>query len=183
MDKRRDAMLSAAELTLAVNRIVTSVPGRQVGTVGRIRAEPGAPNVIPGRVVMSLELRDLKSEKIEKLFYMIEREAQAIAERRGTPIRFVPLDVASEPAPTDMDMRAVIAESARELGLSYKYMPSGAGHDAQDLARITKAGMIFVPSRDGISHSPDEYTSPEDMANGADVLLRTILKIDQGALE
>jgi len=182
MDKRRDAMLSAAELILAVNRIVTSIPGRQVGTVGRIRAEPGAPNVIPGRVVMSLELRDLESEKIEKLFYMIEREAQAIAQRRNTPIRFLPLDVASEPAPTDTDMRAIIAESARELGLSYQYMPSGAGHDAQDLARITKAGMIFVPSRGGISHSPNEYTSPGDMANGADVLLRTILKIDGGAL-
>jgi len=183
MDKRRDAMLSAAELALAVNRIVTSIPGRQVGTVGRIRAEPGAPNVIPGKVVMSLELRDLESEKIEKLFYMIEREAQAIAERRETPIRFLPLDVASEPAPTDMDMRAIIAESADELGLSYQYMPSGAGHDAQDLARITKAGMIFVPSRGGISHSPNEYTSPEDMANGADVLLRTIMKIDGGALD
>jgi len=80
-------------------------------------------------------------------------------------------------------MREIIAESAGELGLSSKLMPSGAGHDAQDMARMTPTGMIFVPSAGGISHSPKEFTKPEDMANGANVLLQTILKIDQGALE
>ncbi len=178
MDQRQDAMLAAAHLTLAVNRIVTDTPGRQVGTVGRIRAEPGAPNVIPGKVVMSLELRDLSAEKIRSLFSRIREEAGGIAERTGTTIRFAPIDATAEPAPTDEEMRRLIAEAAVELGLTYKLMPSGAGHDAQDVARIAPTGMIFVPSVGGISHSPREFTLPEDMANGADVLLQTILKID-----
>ena len=179
MDQRRDAMLAAAHLTLAVNRIVTETPGRQVGTVGRIRAEPGAPNVIPGKVVMSLELRDLSAEKIRSLFSRIREEAGGIAERTGTTIRFAPIDATAVPAPTDEEMRRLIAEAAAELGLTYKLMPSGAGHDAQDVARIAPTGMIFVPSAGGISHSPNEFTRPEDMANGANVLLQTILKIDR----
>ena len=80
-------------------------------------------------------------------------------------------------------MRKIIAQSAEELGLSYKFMPSGAGHDAQDMTHVAPTGMIFVPSVDGISHSPKEYTSAEDMANGANVLLRTVLAIDGGALD
>ncbi len=179
MDQRRDAMLAAAHLTLAVNRIVTDTPGRQVGTVGRIRAEPGAPNVIPGKVVMSLELRDLSAEKIRSLFSRIREEAGGIAERTGTTIRFSPIDATAKPAPTDEGMRRLIAEAATELDLTYKLMPSGAGHDAQDVARIAPTGMIFVPSVGGISHSPEEFTRPEDMANGANVLLQTILKIDR----
>ena len=80
-------------------------------------------------------------------------------------------------------MRRIISQAADELGMSYKLMPSGAGHDAQDMVHIAPTGMIFVPSVDGISHSPKEFTSPQDMANGASVLLRTILAIDDGALE
>jgi N-carbamoyl-L-amino-acid hydrolase len=79
-------------------------------------------------------------------------------------------------------MRSIIADSAQSLGLTHRLMPSGAGHDAQDMTHIAPTGMIFVPSVDGISHSPKEYTSPEDMANGANVLLRTVLAIDGGAL-
>ncbi len=180
MNKRNDAMLAAAELTLAVNRIITSQPGAQVGTVGRIRAEPGAPNVIPGKVVMSLEIRDLSEEKIRMLFKRIETEAVEIAKKYGTPISFAHIDVDAVPAPTDNQMRAIITAVAETLGLSYKLMPSGAGHDAQDMARIAPTGMIFVPSVGGISHSPAEFTHPRDMANGADVLLHTVLRIDAG---
>ncbi len=183
MNKRRDALLAAAELVLAVNRIVTSVPGKQVGTVGRIRAEPGAPNVIPGKVVMSLELRDLSAGKIDMLYQRIRREAQIIAQERGTPISFSAIDATAVPAPTDERMREIIASAARDLGLSYKLMPSGAGHDAQDMARIAPTGMIFVPSVGGISHSPKEFTRTKDMANGANVLLQTVLRIDEGALD
>lgn len=182
MDRRRDALLAAAHFIIAVNRIVTSVPGQQVGTVGRIAAEPGAPNVIPGRVVMSLELRDLSREKVASLFEKIQQEARAIEERFGVTIRFDPIPANSIPAMTDERVRRLIAESARELGLSYMFMPSGAGHDAQEIARIAPVGMIFVPSVGGISHSPREYSRPEDIANGANVLLQTILKIDRGAL-
>ena len=182
MDQRRDALLAAANLIIAVNKVVTSVPGKQVGTVGRIKAEPGAPNVIPGRVVMSLELRDLSAGRIDSLFRGIQQEAAAIARRSGTRITFTALDVTAVPAPTDKRLRRIIAGAAGELGLSFQLMPSGAGHDAQDMARIAPTGMIFVPSVGGISHSPREYTRPEDMANGANVLLQTILEIDSGAL-
>ena len=182
MNRRQDAMLSAAQLTLAVNEVVTSMEGRQVATVGRIRAEPGAPNVIPGRVVMSLEIRDLDAGKMQQVFDAIMIEADSIAEARQTPIRFEELDVASPPAPTDLHVRKIIAQSAEDLGLSYKFMPSGAGHDAQDMTHVAPTGMIFVPSVGGISHSPKEFTSSEDMANGAAVLLRTVLAIDSGAL-
>ncbi len=182
MNQRRDALVAAAELILAVNRVVTSVPGRQVGTVGRITAEPGAPNVIPGRVRMSLELRDLSAEKIEQLFERIREEARAIEARRGVTITFTPIDATAVPAPTDERLRRLIAETARELGLRTLFLPSGAGHDAQNMARMAPTGMIFVPSVGGISHSPQEYTRPEDLANGATVLLHTILKIDRGAL-
>jgi N-carbamoyl-L-amino-acid hydrolase len=183
MNKRWDAMVSAAELTLAINHVATTMPGRQVATVGRIRAEPGAPNVIPGEVVLSLEIRDLDAWKIQQVFERIQVEAKQIADVRFTPIRFSEIDVASPPAPTDQQMRRIISSAADELGMSFKLMPSGAGHDAQDMTHIAPTGMIFVPSVNGVSHSPKEFTSPEDMANGASVLLRTVLAIDDGALE
>lgn len=182
MDRRRDAMVTAAELVLAINRIASEMPGRQVATVGRIRAEPGAPNVIPGRVIMSLEIRDLESAKIRQVFDDIEREAERIAQQNRTPVRFEPVDVASEPAPTDPRMRSIIAAAASKLNLTSKRMPSGAGHDAQDMTHIAPTGMIFVPSVGGISHSPKEFTSANDMANGANVLLHSILAIDSNNL-
>jgi N-carbamoyl-L-amino-acid hydrolase len=180
MNRRHDAMVSAAELTLAVNRVATSTPGRQVATVGRIHAEPGAPNVIPGKVVMSLEIRDLDAAKIASVFEAVQGEAQKIAQTRQTPISFKALEVSSEPAPTDERLRKIIAKAADSLGLSNKLMPSGAGHDAQEIARIAPTGMIFVPSVGGVSHAPKEFTSPKDLANGANVLLHTVLAIDRG---
>ncbi len=179
MDRRQDALLTAAHLIIAVNEVVTSVPGRQVGTVGRIRAEPGAPNVIPGKVVMSLELRDLSAEKIGSLFQEILKEANIIAEKTGTKITFSPIEATAVATPTDPSIRNIIAESAEELGLSFISMPSGAGHDAQNMAKIFPTGMIFVPSVGGVSHSPKEFTLIKDIANGANVLLHTILKIDR----
>lgn len=179
MDKRLDPMLAAADFIKVVNDVIRSAEGTQVGTVGRISAEPGAPNVIPDRVVLSLEIRDLSAEKMQRLFDSIRLETRDIARRYGTPVEFREIDVAVPPAPTDERIRDVIARSAEELELSVKRMPSGAGHDAQDMARIVPTGMIFVPSVDGISHSPREYTRPEDMANGANVLLRTVLALDE----
>lgn len=183
MGSRNDALLAAARYVQAVNEVVTSEPGRQVGTVGRISAEPGAHNVIPGRVQTSLEIRDLSREVIWSLFRRIEARAAAIAEETGTTFTFTLLDVSSIPATMNEAVRGVISDAADALGLSWVSMPSGAGHDAQDMARIAPTGMIFVPSRDGISHSPREFTTKDDMANGADVLLRSLLAIDAGALE
>jgi N-carbamoyl-L-amino-acid hydrolase len=182
MNRRRDALVSAAEFALAVNRVATSVPGRQVATVGSIRAEPGARNVIPGRVVMSLEIRDLEAKKISDVYDAIRTEASKIAQARQTPISFAELTVAAEPAPTDERMRRTISKAASSLGLTHKLMPSGAGHDAQDMTHIAPTGMIFVPSVGGVSHSPKEFTSSQDMANGANVLLQTVLAIDRGEL-
>jgi len=183
MNRRNDAMVTAAELTLAINRIANDLPGRHVATVGRIQAFPGAPNVIPGKVVMSLEIRDLEAGKMEHVFGLIEAEADRLSDARSTPIHFAELDVASPPAPTDEGMRRIISAAADELGLTYRLMPSGAGHDAQDMALIAPTGMIFVPSIGGISHSPKEFTPAGDMANGASVLLKTVLAIDDGALD
>ncbi len=178
MNNRQDALLAAAKFIEAVNRVVTSVPGRQVGTVGRINALPGAPNVIPGKVVLSLELRDLDATKINSLYEKIRAEADQIATAGKTKFDFKEINV-NIPAPTDTRIRSLISESARELGLSTKLMPSGAGHDAQDMARLGPVGMIFVPSVGGISHSPREFSHPEDIANGANVLLHTLLKLDR----
>jgi len=177
MDHRHDAMLAAARFTLAVNRIVTSRPGRQVGTVGRITALPGAPNVIPGKVVLSLELRDLDAANIHALYDEIVAESQKIGAENGTTFSYKEINV-NIPAPTDPHIRAVIDRSARELGLSTRAMPSGAGHDAQDMTRLGPVGMIFVPSVGGISHAPTELTRPKDVENGANVLLQTVLALD-----
>lgn len=179
MDMRQDSLLAAAHLIIAINRVVTSVPGSQVGTVGRIRAEPGAPNVIPGLVVMSLELRDLSTEKVQSLFERIQREAESIENTTKTKISFSSIEAAAVPAITDTRIRDYIGGAAKELGLSFLLMPSGAGHDARNMAKITPTGMIFIPSVGGISHSPKEYSRSEDIANGANVLLHTILKIDK----
>jgi len=178
MTNRQDALLAAAKFIEAVNRVVTSVPGRQVGTVGRINALPGAPNVIPGKVVLSLELRDLDAGKINMLFERIKAEAEKISAESRTKFDFKEINV-NTPAPTDVRIRSLISEAARELGLTTKAMPSGAGHDAQDMARLGPVGMIFVPSAGGISHSPREFSQPEDIANGANVLLHTLLKLDR----
>jgi N-carbamoyl-L-amino-acid hydrolase len=181
MDRRQDALLTAAHLIIAINRSLTGVPGRQVGTVGRIKAEPDAVNVIPGRVTMSLEIRDLEEEKIDAIFEEIEREAAAIEQKFSTKISFSVGGI-STPVPLDKRMIEIISQSAAELGYSYTLMPSGANHDAKLIAGIAPTGMIFVPSVGGISHSPKEFTRPEDMAKGANVLLQSMLKIDHGAL-
>lgn len=178
MRQRNDALVAASRLAIAVNTTAMELEGRQVATVGRIEAFPGAPNVVPGKVVMSLEIRDLDADQMQQLFDLIQAQAVDIAQSAEVSISFTELDVASPPALTDTAIRDLIAESTEALGYSYQRMPSGAGHDAQDLAKITPTGMIFVPSKGGISHSPYEYTSPEDMANGASVLLHTILALD-----
>ncbi|WP_349352191.1 MULTISPECIES: Zn-dependent hydrolase [unclassified Flagellimonas] len=179
MDARQDALLAAAKYIVAVNEITNSFEGTQVGTVGRIKAEPGAPNVIPGKVVASLEIRDLSSEVIQKVYNAIKEKTEEIAESSNVSVEFLPLDTTAEPALTDTKIQKEIESSAKALGLSYQYMPSGAGHDAQDISRFAPVGMIFVPSKGGISHSPKEFTSAEDMANGANVLLHTILSLDK----
>jgi len=179
MNMRQDALLAAAEFILAVNKIINSHPGRQVGTVGKLSVQPGAYNVIPGKVIAGLEIRDLSYDKLWQMFHEIETQAASISSATNIKITFQYQANPARPALTDKSIQDKIIASAKELGYSYKYMQSGAGHDSQEMALVVPVAMIFVPSVAGISHSPKEYTKPVDMANGANVLLQTILKLDK----
>ena len=178
MPSRRDALVTASKLIVLINEIALRIPGRQVATVGQISVFPGATNVIPGKAVMSLDLRDLSRSKIDSVFGVIQQAADSLAAATGTTIAFTK-KYTVDPAMADSKIRDLIALTAREAGFSTLSLPSGASHDAQDMARIAPMGMIFVPSKGGISHSPEEYTTSRDMANGATVLFRTLLKLDK----
>jgi beta-ureidopropionase / N-carbamoyl-L-amino-acid hydrolase len=178
MDQRRDALLAAARFIEKVNQIVTSVPGRQVGTAGWIKVSPGAYNVVPGKVSLGLELRDLDEKKFVGLFEQIRAEADRLGRMNQTTFSFT-APVISDPALTDKGFQMLIDDTARSFGLKTKTMPSGAGHDAQEIARLGPVGMIFIPSIGGISHSPKEFSTPQDIENGANVLLQTVLKLDR----
>ncbi len=177
MPQRRDALVAAADLIRDVSEVANTTPGRQVATVGRIEAVPGAPNVVPGEVRATLEIRDLEMSKIASVFAEIERRARAIEEARGVTIALVHF-YESLAAPTDPRFRDIVEAAASDLGYTNVRMPSGAGHDAQSMAELGPIGMIFVPSRAGISHSPDEYTAPGDITRGANVLLHSVLRLD-----
>jgi N-carbamoyl-L-amino-acid hydrolase len=178
MDQRHDALLAASHFVEMVNRVVRGIPGRQVGTVGRIQAFPGAPNVIPGKVVCTLELRDLDDAKVDSMFAQIQSEAKKIGAQNGTRFAYSELHV-NFAAPSDPRTRKIITDAAKSLGLSTRAMPSGAGHDAQAIAQLGPMGMIFVPSVGGISHSPKEFSRPKDIVNGANVLLRSVVAADR----
>lgn len=177
MDARRDALLAAARFIQAVPRVATSLPGRQVATVGRIQAFPGAPNVIPGRVTMTLEIRDLDMAKIDQIFHALQVESRTIGQETATTFAFDHF-YTSTAAPTHERLRRVVEEAAAELGLPTLRLPSGAGHDAQSIAQFAPVGMIFIPSAGGISHSPQEFSRPEDIVTGANVLLHAVLRAD-----
>ena len=179
MGERKDPMITAADFILLVKNIISEIPGNQVGTVGKIEAFPGAPNVIPGKVKLSLEIRDLDENKINFLFNEIEKRARIIALENETIISFSSVDINASPALMDDQIQALIIDATNELKYSFKKMPSGAGHDAQDMAIIVPSGMIFIPSVDGISHSPKEFSSDEAVYKGTNILLNTILKLDK----
>ncbi|MDX2046308.1 MAG: M20 family metallo-hydrolase [Chitinophagaceae bacterium] len=179
MNMRQDALLAASQFIIAVNEVINSVKGNQVGTVGKIAVQPGAYNVIPGKVILGLEIRDLSAEKIETLFREIEKRSATIATASKTKISFVRQANESKPALTDKILQQKIYASARIAGFTTKFMQSGAGHDAQEMALIAPVAMIFIPSKAGISHSPKEFSTATDMANGGNVLLQTILATDK----
>jgi N-carbamoyl-L-amino-acid hydrolase len=174
MPERRDALVAASHLTLAVNEIVRREAGRQVGTVGQLHVHPNAPNVIPGEVRHSIELRDLSTEKIARLAEAIQVRAREIAAATHTEITITKKDHHTG-APATPHVQEAIEKAAAKLGFSSRRLPSGAGHDAQMMATLGPMGMIFTPSVGGISHSPRELTRWEDCARGAEVLLETVL--------
>jgi len=177
MGERRDAMVAAAQLTLAVRDIAARRTGRQVGTVGRIEVEPNSPNVIPGRATLSVEFRDLSEQVLRELGEAVKARGAAIAKETGTTITFT-LASTNIGAPASSGVQDAIGRAAGALSLQTRRLPSGAGHDAQQIARLCPMGMIFVPSVGGVSHSPRELTTWDDCARGANVLLGTVLELD-----
>jgi N-carbamoyl-L-amino-acid hydrolase len=180
MNMRQDALLAASKLIIAVNEVITGVKGNQVGTIGKIYAFPGAYNVIPGKVTLGLEIRDLSMDKIKMLFSEVEKRAAIIATDSKTKISFQQQPIVIKPALTNKALQQKINASAKGLGLTTKFMQSGAFHDSSQISTIAPMAMIFVPSVGGISHSYKEFTKTVDMTNGANVLLQTILSVDMG---
>jgi N-carbamoyl-L-amino-acid hydrolase len=179
MEERKDALVAAARLIQAVRAEVMAKPGRQVGNVGWVQVVPGAPNVVPGVVKMPIELRDLRREVMDDMAARIRERAAVIGRETGVRITIEPT-ASDEPAPTDPALRDLIERVAREAGCSTLRLPSGAGHDAQSLGRAgIPIGMIFVPSKEGISHSPKERSDWDDVARGVEVLYRAVLELDQ----
>ena len=134
--------------------------------------------MIPGKVTLGLELRDLDEKTVLGLFDQIRAEAERLGQRNQTHFSFSE-PVMTHPALTDPQFQRAIDETARSLGFTTKALPSGAGHDGQELSSLGPIGMIFVPSIGGISHSPKEFSRPKDIENGANVLLQTLLRLDR----
>lgn len=178
MHMRKDALVAASQLVLVINRLGLETKGEQVATVGHLTVLPNGTNVVPARVDMSIDLRDLSEENLQYLIIQIEKESQMIAQNTGTEIT-IEQKLHVLPTLAKPELMDAIAKVCQNLNLSYDYLPSRAGHDAQEIGRFTDMAMIFVPSREGISHSQDEYTSPEQCAQGANVLLHTLFAIDK----
>ena len=175
MSMRCDALVAASQVVLAVNQIGLT-PGQQVATVGKMSVLPNAANVVPGWVEMSLDIRDLSSLHIDSLLKQLRTHLEEIAVATNTQIRLNSC-LHNEPALAEPYIQKAIALSCKDLNLSYTYLPSRASHDAQEMAQITDMGMIFVPSTMGVSHDANEYTSPEQCTQGANILLQTLIRL------
>ena len=179
MEQRRDALVAAAPFIMAVRS--TAILNHIVGTIGTVRVEPGASNVIPGKVELSVEIRGMDTGVLDD----VEIDLRTLAQSSGADFERISSKGGSAPSGTkaavDSDPWLVeeIEAACRDLGLPYLRMSSGAGHDAMCMESITREAMIFVPSRGGVSHSPDEYTSPEHCVAGARALLASLLRIDE----
>jgi N-carbamoyl-L-amino-acid hydrolase len=178
MDVRRDAGLAAAAFTVAANELVVRDFRGCVATVGDLRLEPGAFNVIPGSARVAIECRSLDLAQLDALESALLGEAQMAAATHALDVEATPVG-RWEPTALDADVRAAVGRAATGLGLTTMELPSGAGHDAQALAAVVPSGMIFVPSDGGISHDPREHTSWEGCVNGANTLLRATLELSR----
>jgi hydantoinase/carbamoylase family amidase len=177
MAQRKDALLGAVALILEVPGTVREYGSDfTVGTCGQVDVFPGARNVIPGYVRVSIEVRDLEPDVADRVLEALMEKARNIARSRQLDVELTPVSKTPS-AKMDSEIQAVIFDAATSLGFKARPMPSGASHDAAVFAKYLPTAMIFVPSRHGISHSPDEWTGPEDCINGANVLLRTLLRL------
>lgn len=176
MGLRQDALAGSAEMLLALERSAVAEGDPLVATTGRLEVYPGTPNVIPGEVQFTLDIRHSEALTLERFCLGMLDKFTAIAGRRGLILEVLPL-LATTPAPMDTELCMSLEQICVEQGRSYRSMVSGAGHDAQLFAPRCPSAMIFVPSRGGVSHSPDEYTSPEELAAGLEVLTAILYKL------
>jgi len=174
MEMRQDALVAAAELILAVQEIALKMPSQPVATVGYLNVLPNAVNIIPGQVELSVDMRDLSHNSLQKMLEKLHHKIIAIANSTHTQISITPL-LSVKATLAAQEIQNTIESVCQQLELSYLSLPSRAGHDALEIGRITNMGMIFVPSQAGVSHSEAEYTSPEECTQGANVLLQTLL--------
>ncbi len=176
MSMRRDAGLAAGELVVAVRRIASEMGGTQVGTVGALRLHPDLVNVVAARAQLIIDLRNTDDDDLQSAERRLLTEVRRVAESEDVEIdtRWV---ARFEPVVFDPRVVELVESTASALGLSVRRMPSGAGHDAQILAGVCPAGMVFVPSVKGISHNPAEHTEPDDLVAGANVLLNTVVTL------
>jgi len=176
MDLRRDALTGLAEMALTVERIGRQGTSGLVATVGRVEVKPGAGNTVPGRVEATLDVRAGADAPRLVAIDRIRHEAERIAARRGLGFELHRhIDVPT--CPMDEALQEAFARSVASLGLDVRRLPSGAGHDAMAMARAFPAAMLFVRSKDGTSHNPKEWSSPEDIGLGIEALIRTILDL------
>jgi N-carbamoyl-L-amino-acid hydrolase len=177
MDMRQDALGGLAEIHQEIPRILEENGGpKSVSTIGRVALFPGAANVVPGRCEFTLEVRDIDAGVLHALGEAFRRAMSAIARRRNLMFEF---EVLSELQPVRCDggVLSVIEQSIRDLGEPVERLPSGAAHDTQQLAVITRVGMIFVQSKEGRSHSPSEWSSWEAIEAGSNALLSTLYRL------
>ena len=178
MSLRRDPMRVAAEVVVAARSIASEIGGSQVATVGSLHLHPNLVNVVPASATMTVDLRNTDEALLQLAEEQLRIRVAAIAEDEDVTVESRPL---ARFEPVEFDERVVeqIELLAEKTGLSTKRMPSGAGHDAQMMARICPTGMIFVPSLDGISHNPAEHTDEKDLIAGAQLLSDTMLALTE----
>ncbi len=179
MPDRCDALAAAAELVLRIRQIAAEDQTCSTATVGHLEVSPNTTNTIPGLVRLRADIRDTDTGRLARAESAVLAAAARTQQATGCQVT-VQTTLRSPPARTDPGLREVIATTAAELGLPGQVMPSGAGHDAQIVARIAPVGMIFVPSRGGVSHAPSEDTSDAALVRGADVLLRAAFRLAAG---
>ncbi len=175
MGHRRDALAAAAQVMGSIEA-EASKTGTTVGTVGRLNLSPGGVNIIPGRVEFTLDLRDIDERVRDEVEERIVGEARRSCEERGVGLSVDTLQRVAPVPCSDLVQNAARA-ACEELGLEPYYLASGAGHDGMHLKDLCPVGMVFVRSKDGISHNPDEWSSQQDCAAGANVLYRTVLDL------
>lgn len=174
---RKDAFLAAAEYALkAREHIVRKGSGRSVTNFGRIELAPGVSNIVPARALLLQEMRELDPKILARLDRECLALARTVARRRGLRVTVETLS-RNEPARCAPTVMRAVQSACEALRLKYKAMPSGAGHDAQNLARVTDSGMLFIPSRGGRSHRPDEMSDWKAIERGANALLHTLLTL------